>query len=141
MVYEVSCGFVLINSNSGKILLLKNENEFEWGVPKGHQENESELEAALREVCEETQIDVSKINIIKTLEGNPIKTYFDYKSPVSGNIRRIILFLGSTEENPIISQEHCGFAWCNLNEALIYLRFKDIQNSLKQLYSDYLSLQ
>jgi len=140
MDYEISCGFVLINPNSGNILILKLSRDFEWDLPKGHQEKEeTKIETAFREVNEETQIDKTQIKIIKNSQNKYINNYFEYQSPVSGNTRRIYLYLGTTTKNPIISNEHCGFAWCNLEETLKYLKFEDIQNCVEKLYSNYIT--
>jgi len=138
MTYEISSGFVLINPNTNKILILKLSKKFEWDLPKGHQEvGETLIETAYREIWEEVQINKSQINILKNFENEPINSFFEYKSPISGNIRKIYLFLGLTSQDIILSNEHCGFAWCNLEESLEYLKFKDIQNCVKKLYSKY----
>ena len=56
MKYEKACGCVIIKE--GKVLLIK-DNHGNWGVPKGHVEkNETEIETAVRETKEETNIDV-----------------------------------------------------------------------------------
>ncbi len=139
MKYEISCGFILIHPKSKKILLLKHLNEFEWDLPKGHnEEGETFLETAFREAKEEVQINKSEISIIKDNFGNPVSQFFEYHSPVTGNIRRIYIFLGLTSKNPIISNEHCGFAWCSLEEGLEYLKFKETQKCIKNLYSQYI---
>lgn len=142
MVIETSCGFLLINPTSDKILVLKQENSFEWGLPKGHQEEGEELiETAFREVQEEVNINKEEIEILKDSEGNLLNSSFDYTSPVSGNTRRIIIFLGLTKKNPIISNEHCGFAWCDIEEGKTYLKFEDIQKCVNELFSKYVSLK
>jgi 8-oxo-dGTP pyrophosphatase MutT (NUDIX family) len=111
MTIETSCGFLLVNSDSDKILILKQSTDFEWGLPKGHQEEGEELiDAAFREVQEEVSIGKDDISTLRNSEGNIINFSFDYKSPVSGNTRRIVIFLGLTKKNPLISKEHCGFA-------------------------------
>lgn len=56
---EKSCGCIIIEEN--KVLLIKGIKEH-WGFPKGHMEiGETEIQTALREVKEETNLDV-KIN-------------------------------------------------------------------------------
>lgn len=140
MEYETSCGFVLINSDTKKILILKNSKNFGWDLPKGHQEkNKTIIETAFREVKEEVQIDKFNIKIINDNKNNPINSFYEYKSPETDNIRKVYLFIGLTTQNPIISHEHCGFAWCNLEEALYYLKFDEIKNCVNKLYFNIIS--
>ena len=55
---DFSCGGVVLDARQGRVLLVKVENFSKahvWTFPKGHPEaNESDTEAALREVQEET---------------------------------------------------------------------------------------
>ena len=56
MKKEKSCGAIIIND--GKVLLIHQNNDV-WGFPKGHGEgNETEVETAIREVKEETNLDI-----------------------------------------------------------------------------------
>ena len=53
---EKACGCIIIDD--GKVLLVQQHQGF-WGFPKGHVENgETEIQTAIREVKEETNIDV-----------------------------------------------------------------------------------
>ena len=57
MKKEKSCGCIIFNEK-GEILLL-HQNAGHWGLPKGHvEEGETEEQTAIREVKEETNIDV-----------------------------------------------------------------------------------
>lgn len=61
MQYEKSCGAIVYRKFHGntELLLIKNANGGHWSFPKGHvEENETEEETALREIKEETGIDV-----------------------------------------------------------------------------------
>ena len=56
MKFEKCCGCIILNEN--KVLLVKH-NDGHWGFPKGHVEkDETELQTAIREVKEETNLDV-----------------------------------------------------------------------------------
>ena len=60
-VIEKSCGAVIFNDLSDEryFLVVKNNNGRYWGFPKGHIEiGETEEQTALREVKEETNLDV-----------------------------------------------------------------------------------
>ncbi|MBP0954607.1 MAG: NUDIX domain-containing protein [Oscillospiraceae bacterium] len=61
MTFEKSCGAVVYRKYHGntEILLVKHINSGHWSFPKGHMEDgESEVETALREIKEETDLDV-----------------------------------------------------------------------------------
>jgi 8-oxo-dGTP pyrophosphatase MutT (NUDIX family) len=61
MKYEKSCGAIVYRKYHGnvQILLIKHINSGHWSFPKGHVENgETEPETAIREIMEETNIDV-----------------------------------------------------------------------------------
>ena len=56
MKKEKSCGCVIFNNN--EVLVIKDTNG-NYGFPKGHMENgETEVETAIRETKEETNVDV-----------------------------------------------------------------------------------
>ncbi len=61
MTFEKSCGAVVYRKHHGnlEILLIKHINSGHWSFPKGHMEDgESETETAMREIMEETGVDV-----------------------------------------------------------------------------------
>ena len=62
MNYEKSCGAVVYRKRHGntEILLIKHVRSGCWSFPKGHMEpGETEIQTAIREIKEETNIDVS----------------------------------------------------------------------------------
>ena len=93
MKKEKCYGCIIVENN--KVLLVQ-ESEGHWGLPKGHVEgNETEIETAKREVKEETNLDVEIIDSSKKFELNYFiepdidKTvYFFPAKVVSGNIKR-----------------------------------------------------
>lgn len=61
MQYEKSCGAIVYRKHHGNIelLLIKNANGGHWSFPKGHVEKgETEEQTAVREIMEETGIEV-----------------------------------------------------------------------------------
>ena len=61
MPYEKSCGALVYRTPHGntEILLIKHINSGHWSFPKGHvEQGETEVETALREIKEETSLDV-----------------------------------------------------------------------------------
>lgn len=56
MKHEKACGTIVINDN--KVLVIQQKQGF-WGFPKGHMEQgENEIQTAIRETKEETNLDV-----------------------------------------------------------------------------------
>lgn len=61
MQHEKSCGAIVYRKSHGntEILLIKHINSGHWSFPKGHMEaGETEIETAIREIKEETSVDV-----------------------------------------------------------------------------------
>ena len=115
--YEKSCGAIVFNENTEKILLVKMHNG-NWGFPKGHIEsNETKEETAIREVFEETNI---KIKIIPNFE-REIKYI-----PNENTIKKVTFFAGITQEENVTvdSQEIEDFKWCGYEEALKLVTYK-----------------
>ena len=62
MIHEKSCGALVYRKHHGntEILLIKHIRSGCWSFPKGHMEQgENEIQTAIREIKEETNIDVS----------------------------------------------------------------------------------
>ena len=115
--YENSCGAIVFNENTEKILLVKMHNG-NWGFPKGHIEsNETKEETAIREVFEETNI---KIKIIPNFE-REIKYI-----PNENTIKKVTFFTGITQEENVIVDTHEieDFKWCTYEKALKLVTYK-----------------
>ena len=115
--YENSCGAIVFNENTEKVLLVKMHNG-NWGFPKGHIEsNETKEETAIREVFEETNI---KIKIIPNFE-REIKYI-----PNENTIKKVTFFAGITQEENVIVETHEieDFKWCTYEEALKLVTYK-----------------
>ena len=115
--YENSCGAIVFNENTEKILLVKMHNG-NWGFPKGHIENnETKEETAIREVLEETNV---RIKIIPNFE-REIKYI-----PNEKTIKKVTIFMGITqdEEVTIDTFEIEDFKWCTYEEALKLVTYK-----------------
>ena len=118
MKKEKSCGTIVINKNN-QVLLVKH-NKGHYGFPKGHmEENESEIETAIRETKEETNID-AVINKEKRYE-------ISYSIPPNID-KTVIYFLAYSKNDKIIPQasEIKEVLWIDIDEVSKYLQFTNM---------------
>ena len=127
MKYIKSCGFVVYKQigNENYYLVIKSLNG-DVGFPKGHMEDgENELQTAVRELKEETNVEVNVI------EG--FKYQIEYKMPeISDTIKQVIYFLGICVKDDIICQEKEveEARFIRFEEALEVLTFQETKNIL-----------
>lgn len=123
---EKSCGAVIIKDN--KVLLLKH-NEGHWSYPKGHIENnETEEETALREIKEETNLEVELIKGFRT-----VITY----SPKENIIKDVVFFLAKPKTTNIKVQkkEIETYKWISLDKAKNLITYNDDKQVLDKVIS------
>ncbi|TPD99462.1 NUDIX domain-containing protein [Metamycoplasma equirhinis] len=110
---EKSCGAIIFKYiNRDLHVLMVKQNLGHWGFPKGHVElNETEKETAIREVKEETNID---IEIIGNFE------YVTSYSPYEGTIKDVKYFLAIPLSNYLKKQdtEISNLQWVAIKDAL-----------------------
>lgn len=127
MKFEKSCGAIIIKRNSGKIeTLLIQMLGGHWSYPKGHvEDNETEVETALREIKEETNLDV----IIDT-RFREITTY----SPKPGVIKDVIYFLAfaKTLDVKVQEEEVANYEWIDINDAIKLITFEEDRKIFKK---------
>ena len=127
MNYEKSCGFVVYKKidNINYYLLIKSLNG-DVGFPKGHMElGETEIETAIRELKEETNVEVNVIN--------GFRYQIEYKLPNKiDTIKQSIYFLGEYISGDIIKQdiEVSEARFVSYSEALDLLTFNDTKKIL-----------
>ena len=100
MMYEKSCGFVVYRESGGvREYLLVSALNGKYGFPKGHVERgETEHETAVRELKEETNLEV------RAIDG--FRREIEYSLPQKrGTIKRCVYFLGEYTEGELIRQE------------------------------------
>ena len=91
MTQKISCMAIVI-SNSKKVLVLNNEEE--WVFPKGHVEtNEEYIDAAIRELKEETEILVNSKQCLGQID--EFSFYFDGEKATK--VIKVFAFLIMTE--------------------------------------------
>ena len=112
-LYEKSCGGIIFykTKQNTKILLVKNNNGRYWSFPKGHiEDGETEQETAVREIKEETGLDVTLVRGFRE-----ISEYCPF-----GKIRkRVVFFLARafTDNVKIQEEEIDSFIWVDLQQA------------------------
>ncbi len=112
-LYEKSCGAVVFNRLNGetKVLLVKNKNGRYWSFPKGHiEENENEIQTALREIKEETGLSVKMIGGFRETS--------EY-SPFGKVKKKVVFFLAEafTDKVEIQADEIDYSIWVDFEEA------------------------
>ncbi len=126
------CAGVVLYSGEGKnrrYLILRHRNGGHWSLPKGHIEpGESEEEAALREMREETGI--CHVEIVPGFRAASHYSFSRRGVPVE---KEVVYFLGRTEETGVrLSKEHADWRWAEYDEALRTLTYDDTRQVLRQ---------
>ncbi|MDW8083685.1 MAG: bis(5'-nucleosyl)-tetraphosphatase [Candidatus Caldarchaeum sp.] len=129
-VDERSAGAVIYHreENGVEYLLLK-YGAGHWDFPKGHiEKNESEIQAVLREVREETGL-----NELQIIDG--FRKVINYMFMKEGRLVRkeVVFYLGEAiEKNVTLSPEHLDYVWLPLEKALEKLTFKTAKETLME---------
>jgi bis(5'-nucleosidyl)-tetraphosphatase len=113
-----SCGVIpMRNVGDGyEFLLLQHKKKGHWAFPKGHpEENESDLEAALRELKEEAGITKIELFPDTTFTEEYNLTLFDGRDVE----KTVVYFIGVTNQEKVIIQaeEVADFVWLPFEEA------------------------
>lgn len=127
MKFEKSCGCIIIENS--KVLLIKQIKGI-WGFPKGHVEkDETELETAIREVKEETNIDV---------EVQEDKRYtMNYKTD-KGADKEVVLFLAKKIGGDIKPQESevSVIEWLDFDESIKKISYENTKELFRKVLVD-----
>lgn len=127
MKKEKSCGCIIIKDK--EVLLIKHLKGH-WDFPKGHvEENETEKETAIREVKEETNIDVE----IESDKRYVIEYFTD-----TGNLKEVVFFVAKMVGGEIKPQETEveEIKWVSFEDAIKIITYDDPRNLLKKIISE-----
>ncbi len=129
--YERSCGAIVFRKVDGVVryLLIKNRRSTHWSFPKGHiEQGETDEQTALREVKEETGID---IEIIKGFKGKS-----DYS--IQGKIEKTVYIFAAkalSTATKIQVEEIEDYKWIDYRSAMKSLRFDNDRSILWRAHS------
>lgn len=124
---EKSCGCIIIENE--KVLLVK-QTKGNWGFPKGHiEENETEIETAIREVKEETNIDVEIENK---------KRYVVKYLTERGNMKEVVYFLAKNIGGKIQAQESeiNEIKWISLKDAIETITYDNTKTLFQEILNE-----
>lgn len=131
--YESSCGAVVFRDDGRerRFLLIRNKRSAHWGFPKGHiEKGESNEQTAMREVREETGIDITLMPEFSRCS--------DYT--IQGRIEKnVVIFLGKARQTELNRQEEeideCGwFAYADAMKTLNYDNDKRILTEARDYF-------
>ena len=128
MKKEKSCGCIILNNKNQILLILQNAGH--WGLPKGHvEEGETEEQTAIREVKEETNVDVIvNTNLRYRMVYNP-------KEDVE---KEVIYFIAKNTSNDCKPQleEVQEMKWLDIDNAINTITYENSKDLLKKVKKD-----
>ncbi|MBR6521246.1 MAG: DUF4298 domain-containing protein [Oscillospiraceae bacterium] len=130
MSFEISCGAVVFTRVDGEIkYVIIRSNEGWYGFPKGHIEaGESESEAALREILEETGLKVQLLPNFKTFDEHSLPKKPDV-------VKRVVYFVAEYSGQDIIRQDEelCEASLMSYDEAMSVFQFESSRRILNEV--------
>lgn len=127
MKYEKSCGAVIFDGD--KVLVIQ-QVKGHWGFPKGHVEDgETEVETALREIKEETNLDV---------EINENYRYIERYSPKEDVEKDVVFFVANKIGGEIKVQEEEVVAteWLSPRDAVEKVTYQTSKKVMSDVIRD-----
>lgn len=125
---EFSAGFVLYRATAHGPRFLVLDYGKHWDYPKGHlEEGESDWQAAVRELREETGI--KQVDRVGRFQRQMQYVFHSHKKGWVD--KTVTYFLGRTRAEVVkLSDEHEGYAWLPCEEAMERLTFKSARDML-----------
>lgn len=127
MKKEKACGTIIIDDD--KVLIIKQKQGF-YGFPKGHLEkNETEIETAIRETKEETNLDVlidesKRYSLNYVIDNNIDKEVVYYLAkPITKNVKK-----QDSEISKIL--------WVDIDKVINILTYDNMKDMYKKVLKD-----
>lgn len=131
MIEKISSMAIVIAKKEKNLKALLLNNDGEWVFPKGHLEaNETELDAAIRELYEESNVKVNAQESIGQVD--EYKFYFSGENAVK--VIKVFAFI-INDEREITYNKNEGFIngkWIEVDDALKMLKHNDAKNVLEK---------
>ncbi len=130
MKKEKSCGAVVYKKEGGEYLFLLERMKLgHISLPKGHVEaDETEAQTALREIKEETNLDV-----VLDTDFRRVVSY----SPYEGCIKDVVFFIAEARNDAEMANQECevsSLMWASFEEAKTLLTFDSDKQTLTEAY-------
>lgn len=128
MKKEKSCGCIILNDKNEILLILQTKGH--WGLPKGHiEEGETEEQTAIREVKEETNIDVI---VNKNLR------YSMVYNPKEDVEKEVVYFIAKNTSNNFKPQleEVQEIKWLDIDNAINTITYENSKDLLRKVKKD-----
>jgi len=130
MDFEKSCGAVIYRKidRNLEFLIISHRNDGHWGFPKGHiEKNESEEQAAIREVSEETGIAVSLMDGFRVLVEYLIK---------QNTMKEVVYFLAQVQDQTVYIdvEEIVDYKWSSFKQTKQLLSYESSKEVLEKAY-------
>lgn len=130
MNFEKSCGAVIYRGKDENLefLSISHRNDGHWGFPKGHVEKgENEKETAIREIYEETGLQVNLID--------GLRISVEY-SPKEGVMKEVVFFLAKTQDQSVHIQldEVKDYKWASFQHTKQIISYESSKEVLDQAY-------
>ncbi len=133
MDYEHSAGAVIFHYGREVEYLILHYEEGHWDFPKGHVEaGENEMQAMMREVKEETGLDVDVVFGFRENVEYTFRAKYD-----NGRLKHKVVdffFAESKTKSVVLSDEHIGYEWLPYELALEKLTYQSARSLLKKAH-------